>query len=102
LDEACDWSFFPTANLKLVLANTADPDSGTCYNAINMLGYCMTRTATADVAATHSDSNFKNTWVCEMEFKQDDVCAYTCPNTPNVVAHKVGGSWVRNEETAAG
>ena len=37
-----------------------------------------------------------------MEFKQDDVCAYTCPNTPNVVAHKVGGSWVRNEETAAG
>lgn len=110
LDEACDWSFFPRNNLKLVLANTADPDSGTCYNAknkpvgniSNMLGYCMTRTAAADVTATPSDSNFKNTWVCEMKLNQDDACAYTHPNTPHVVARKVGGSWVCYGETAAG
>lgn len=110
MNEACDWSFFPTANLKLVLANPADPDSGICYNAKNMpvgninnmLGYCMTRTATADVTATSSDSNFKNMWVCEMVFKQEAVCSYTYPNTPDVVAHEVGGSWECYEETAAG
>ena len=67
-----------------------------------MLGYCMTRTAAADVTATPSDSNFKNTWVCEMRLSQDGVCAYTYPNTPHVVARKVGGSWMCYEETAAG
>lgn len=110
LDEACDWSFFPANDLKLVLANPADPDSGTCYNGenqpighiTNMLGYCMTRTATASVTATPSDPNFKNTWVCEMALNQNEACAYTHPNTSNVVARKVGGSWECYEETAAG
>jgi Effector Associated Constant Component 1/Caspase domain len=108
LDEACDWSFFPETNLKLVLANTADPDSGTCYNAKNipigninnMPGYCGTRTAAADVTATPSDSNFMNTWVCEMKLGPHDVCAYTYPKTSHVVARKVGGSWVCYEENA--
>ena len=65
-----------------------------------MPGYCGTRTAAADVTATPSDSNFKNTWVCEMKLGPDDVCAYTYPQTPHVEARKVGGSWVCYKENA--
>lgn len=101
LDAACDFQY-QTTGLKHRFTSS-DPNSAICYNPTthvtynagisNMTGYCATLTTMVGVTATAANSDYKNTWVCQVPINMNLACD-TQNNRTNLVARQVNGSWV--------
>lgn len=101
LDAACDFQY-QTTGLKHRFTSS-DPDSAICYNPTthatynagisNMAGYCATRTTMAGVTATAANSDYKNTWVCQVAINMNLACD-TQYNQTSIVARQVNGIWM--------
>jgi Effector Associated Constant Component 1/Caspase domain len=101
LDAACVFQY-QTTGLKHIFTSS-DPDSAICYNPTtnmkynagisNMTGYCATHTTMAGVTATAVNSDYKNTWVCQVPINMNLACD-TQNNLTNLVARQVDGTWL--------
>jgi Effector Associated Constant Component 1/Caspase domain len=101
LDLACDWQYGETG-LKHKFTSP-DPDSAICYNPTNrvkytvgisnMRGYCQSLTTMTDVTATIDNSDYKQTWICQVAINRKLACD-TQNNRTDLVARQVNGTWM--------
>jgi hypothetical protein len=102
LDSACSYTYSNLPKQTFELTNPADPDSGVCINSAtnskeggisNMTGYCASITKAIGVTATARNTDYVNTWVCQVPINMNLACDETYDNTPNMVAHEADGIW---------
>jgi hypothetical protein len=58
-----------------------------------MTGYCASITKAIGVTATARNTDYVNTWVCQVPINMNLACDETYDNTPNMVAHEADGIW---------
>jgi len=102
LNSACSYAYPGIARQTFQLTNPSDPDSGICTNLAtntrlggigNLPGYCATLTKGMAVTATADNSDYTNTWVCQVTINMNLACEETYGNTPDMLAREVNENW---------